>query len=230
MATENIREATLDDAPQMAEVFAKGFINDDVFGRFMHPHRREYPDDWLQHWTRDMRHHIIDPSGRCFVRTDEAGAVRGCVLMRRLGSGGQVLVAKETLVHATERKICEAQDRASGLVWEDKSADKEAMAAFDENWDDIKHHFTGSRTECWLIELLCIHPDVQKGGYGRAMINKAIEVCKGERSPTPLAVITSEIGDAFYEKMGFQEIGRANVGGLASVRGGPIRIYECHLK
>lgn len=46
----SIREATLADMPGMAEVTAAGCMEDDVFGNFMHPRRKEFPDDWRHFW------------------------------------------------------------------------------------------------------------------------------------------------------------------------------------
>jgi hypothetical protein len=42
----SIREATLADVPTMAEVTAAGFLEDEVCGKFIHPHRKQFPEDW----------------------------------------------------------------------------------------------------------------------------------------------------------------------------------------
>ncbi|ETN44497.1 uncharacterized protein HMPREF1541_10167 [Cyphellophora europaea CBS 101466] len=230
MAANQVRSGTLADIPQMADVFAAGFIDDDVFGRFMHPKRREYPHDWLRHWNKDLRNHLLSPAVQCYVRVSPDGIVKGCVMMARIGQGGDDKVASESLSHRLLRQIYVAQDYLESFVWSDRSADHEAMAIFDKNWDDIKHHFSGPRAECWLIELLCIHPDSQKAGFGREIIQTAIDLCKTENPPIPLCVIASDAGDAFYEKLGFREAGRADVGDLSGVKGGSLKFYEEHLK
>ena len=222
-----IREATLADVPQMAEVFAAGFIDDDVFGRFMHPKRHEYPEDWLRYWTKEIRTHVVDPSGLTYVRTDAEGLVKGCCVMTRLGEGGQKRAAAESL---SERVQANAADKWDDLTWTDRSADPKALEIFDKNWEDIKHHFAGPREEAWMIGMFCVAPDAQKEGYGRLLIRNAIELCKSEAPAVPLCVIASEIGDAFYEKMGFREVGRANVGDMSCVVGGSIKFYEQHLQ
>ncbi|RMD39201.1 hypothetical protein DV735_g5930, partial [Chaetothyriales sp. CBS 134920] len=162
-----IRQATLSDVEQIAQVFAAGFIDDDVFGRFMHPRRREYPLDWLAHWQREIRLHVLDPSVVTY-----------------------------------------------------------AMAAFERNWEDIKHHFVGARAQSWMIEMLCVAPDAQGRGHGRALVEAAIARCRGAEGGdgrVPLCVIASERGDAFYDKLGFREVGRANVGELSGVSGGSLK-------
>lgn len=225
-----VRSATLADVPQMAEVFAAGFIDDDVFGRFMHPKRRAYPDDWLRHWNKDLRNHLLNPAAQCYVRVNDQGQVKGCVMMARIGQGGETRTAAESFGHRMQRQLYVAQDYLESFAWSDKSADHEAMAVFDQNWEDIQHYFSGPRAECWMIELLCIHPDSQKAGYGREIIRTAIDFCKSETPPLPLCVIASEAGDAFYEKQGFREVGRADVGGLQGVKGGSLKFYEEHLR
>lgn len=230
MTETHVRQGTLDDVPQIAECFAKGFIDDDVFGRFMHPKRHEYPDDWLRHWNKDIRNHVLDPSGTCLVRTDDEGVVKGCTFMVRLGKGGEANAAAETVTHAATRHGYAAQDKLEESIWTHRSADKKTMEIFDRNWDNIKHHFTGSREECWFVELLCIHPDSQRRGYGRDLLNAALEICKAEEPAVPLSIIASEIGDPYYEKFGFREVGRANVGEMSGVQGGSLKFYEHHLR
>jgi GNAT superfamily N-acetyltransferase len=227
---DTVRLATLDDVPQMAEVFALGFIDDDVFGRFQHPHRHEYPDDWRRYWERDMRRLIMQPSARPHVRVNASGVVKGCVMLQRIGPRGtSALENAESYSHRAQRLMYASQDYVASLVAPDKSADAQAMATFDKNWDDIKHHFSGERAECWMIELLCIHPDSQKMGYGRDLVRAAVELCKAEEPPLPLCVIASDVGDAFYEKQGFREVGRANVGALSELKGGSLKFLEQHL-
>lgn len=230
MMTDSVRLATLADVPQMAQVFADGFIDDDVCGRFMHPRRREHPDDWVRFWIQSMTTHVLEPAGLCYVRVDDGGRVMGCMILQRVGEGAKARKAAESYIHQLQRQRYVLQHSIENRVWPDKSADQDAILAFDRNWDDIKHHFTGNHAETWMIEFLCIHSDAQKKGYGRDLVHKAVEVCKAERPALPLCVIASDIGDAFYEKYGFGEVGRANVGALKDVKGGSLKFYEEHLK
>ncbi|RMZ89900.1 hypothetical protein DV736_g2870, partial [Chaetothyriales sp. CBS 134916] len=220
------RQASLADVQQVAQVFAAGFIDDDVFGRFMHPKRREYPADWLRYWQREIKQHLVDASALLYVRTDASGIVKGCCAMRRLGQGTQ---AEDRASSASLVAGDNQTDQENDANWIDRSADPEAIAAFERNWEDIKHHFCGPRAECWMIELLCVAPDAQKSGYGRELIHAAIALCQAENPMVPLCVIASETGDGFYEKLGFREVGRANVGELSGVRGGSLKFYEEHL-
>lgn len=221
MTMNMIRLATLEDVPQMAKVFGDGFIDDDVFGNFMHPKRREYPEDWLRCWKRDLASHLLSPRARCYVYVNRQGDVAGCMMMARIGKGGKA---------ETTNEIPDVQEYLDSLSATDRSADPQAMAAFDRNWEDIRHHFSGDRAECWMIEMLCIHPDWQKMGCGRDLIQAAISLVESESTRLPLCVIASEVADGFYEKYGFHEVGRANVGALAGVHGGSLKFYEDQLR
>ena len=68
------------------------------------------------------------------------------------------------------------------------------------------------------------------GGYGRDLILNAFELGKGEEPRVPVAVISSDIADDFYEKYGFREVGRADVGDMSVVKGGSLKFYEEHLQ
>ena len=231
MAQNCIRRATLTDVPQMAEVFAAGFIDDDVFGRFMHPKRREYPEDWLRWWAKEIRSQIIDPAGLCFVGVDKAGAIQACCLTKKIGNPSQRIAAEGILGRRLEQARGIALNAWDSWIFTDRTADPKAMAIFEKNWDDIKHHFSGPRAQAWFIEGFCVHPRVQRGGgFGRDLLLNAIELGKTEEPPVPIAVIASEIGDAFYEKYGFREVGRADVGDMSEVEGGSLKFYEQHLR
>jgi GNAT superfamily N-acetyltransferase len=230
MAPNGVRLATLKDIPQMAKVFADGFIDNDVFGRFMHPKRHDYPDDWLQYWNRDLTTHLLNPAARCYVRVDDKGQVGGCMMMARIGQGSHALAVSESYSHQLQRQLHATRHYVESMIWPCKSADHDAIAAFEQNHEHTEHYFTGDHAECWMIELLCIHPDAQKKGYGFDLVRTAIELCKEENPAVPLCVIASDVGDAFYEKYGFREVGRANVGALEGVKGGSLKFYEEHLK
>lgn len=230
MTAGEVRQATMADVPQMAEVFANGFIDDDVFGRWMHPGRREHPEDWIRWWHITMRQHVLDPTGKCFVRTNGENVVVGCMLMKRIGEGAKQLAKAESYAQMLVRKMYDVDENVDNFIKTNKSADPKALETFDNNWNDIEHHFSEARAETWLIELLCVLPDAQKSGNGHALIEAAKDLCRKEQPPLPLAVIASEIGDAFYEKQGFHEVGRANVGDMSHVKGGSLKFFEDHLR
>jgi hypothetical protein len=43
--TISVREAPLEDLPQMTDLAARAFMDGETFGDFMHPHHYEFPED-----------------------------------------------------------------------------------------------------------------------------------------------------------------------------------------
>ena len=213
----------------MAGVTAAGFIEDDVFGNFMHPRRKEFPDDWRHSWQKEIQTILVKADSRNYVCFEnDSGRVAAICLVKRLGDGASELVNPATaqLPQASALPLKPWEEKN----WTDRSADPEAQGKFEKNWDDIAHHFTGDRKECWLIDFFCVHPDFQRKGLGRSLLQKAVDLGENENPKVPVAVISSAAGDQFYATFGFEQVGQASVGDLAHVEGGSIKFYERHLK
>jgi len=227
-----IRPATLDDVEGMALVTAAGFMDDDVFGNFQHPHRREHPNDWHFWWVKEIRTHLVSPTNCCFVTTldegDDAGRIVGLIIWERMGEGAAKLPDPVSL--KAQRAVVTAQNLYAERTWTDQSADTKNIELFDGNWDDVKHHWTGPRAETWYIHFLCVHPDFWFKGLAQPMIQKGIDLAKAEDPPVSASVICSELGEPFYRKWGFEEVGSAVVGPLKDLKGGSIKFYEKHLR
>jgi hypothetical protein len=62
-----IRKARQSDLQAMAEISAAAFMDEELFGGLMHPHRKEYPEDFilffkrkfLSHWYDSNRHFLV---------------------------------------------------------------------------------------------------------------------------------------------------------------------------
>jgi hypothetical protein len=62
-----IRKARKSDLQAMAEISAAVFMDEELFGDLMHPHRKEYPEDFilffkrkfLSHWYDSNRHFLV---------------------------------------------------------------------------------------------------------------------------------------------------------------------------
>jgi hypothetical protein len=55
-----IRTARQSDLRAMAEVAAAAFVDEELFGRLMHPHRKEYPEDFILFFKRKFLRHWYD--------------------------------------------------------------------------------------------------------------------------------------------------------------------------
>lgn len=83
-----IRAAIPADYPRMAEVAAAAFMEDDVYGRFMFPHRREYPADYVAQWERRINMYATMPAYEHQVALDAlTGSVVAWACWERIGPG-----------------------------------------------------------------------------------------------------------------------------------------------
>jgi hypothetical protein len=84
----SIRAAVPVDYPRMAEVAAAAFMEDDVYGRFMFPHRRQYPEDYITQWERRIAMYATKPEYEQYVAVDAlTGSVVAWACWERIGPG-----------------------------------------------------------------------------------------------------------------------------------------------
>jgi hypothetical protein len=83
-----VRAATPADYPRMAEIAAASFMEDDVYGRFMFPHRRAYPTDYIAMWERRINVYATSPAREHLVFEDTTkGAIVAWACWERTGPG-----------------------------------------------------------------------------------------------------------------------------------------------
>jgi hypothetical protein len=84
-----IREAQYSDLRAAAELAAAAFIDDELFV-LMHPHRHEYPEDFVRSFERELRVQWFDPKHVILVAVDPpSGKVVGVAKWERQGDGGR---------------------------------------------------------------------------------------------------------------------------------------------
>ncbi|OAF54519.1 hypothetical protein VC83_09248 [Pseudogymnoascus destructans] len=133
----------------MAEVAAAAFIEDDVYGRFMFPHRRDYPR--LHHSVR-IAYAIKARS--CWERIGPGAAARANPLdLRKFagtsteGSTGCYSTAPEIVLRTRSTSRC--------------SRTLMPYAA---------HLWSGGREEAWNLDILCTHPDFEGKKHGSFLV------------------------------------------------------------
>lgn len=72
--------------------------------------------------------------------------------------------------------------------------------------------------------MLSVHPDHQLRGHGSALVEWGKEKARSERICA--STTSAEMKEGFYNKLGFVEVGRANVGPLSGVEGGAIMFCD----
>jgi GNAT superfamily N-acetyltransferase len=230
--TISVREASLEDLPRMTDLAARAFMDGETFGDFMHPHRDEFPEHWAVSWERELPSKLTDDTTMNFVCIDDAaspGRIVGLSIVTRLGDGAAKI--SQLRAEMTERALVggptSSFPSASGT---DRFADLQAIAAFEANWEDVTHYFSGPRGECWLIGLFCVDPDFQSKGFGQALLTEAVGLGRRESPPVATGLISTEVGERFYLKFGFEKVGKANAGAMSQVRSRSIMFYERYLK
>lgn len=103
----------------------------------------------------------------------------------------------------------------------DRSASIENIAIFNAAKPLADHLWSGSFALCYHLDILCIAPSSQGHGYGAKLVRWGLKKAAASEQDMSTSVIAAWERDAFYERFGFVERGRANVGGLeGKVKGG----------
>ena len=87
-----------------------------------------------------------------------------------------------------------------------------------------KHLWTGNRAESWYLDFLCTDPKYERKGHGKGLVNWGVE--QAEKEGVCASLIATWERDGFYAKLGFEEVGRANIGPISEVRGGTVMFKE----
>lgn len=115
-------------------------------------------------------------------------------------------------------------NRISSYIWPNRAADPSKANCLAEAFPFFSHHWSGTREESWFLDMLSVHPDYQGQGHGRALVNWGKDQARTDGICA--SVTSAEMKEGFYEKMGFVEVGRANVGPLACVEGGAVMFCD----
>jgi len=95
MAEIVLRDARYSELPEIANVMAQAFWNDNLFGDLIHPHRAQHPDDMDLYWLRRSRVTFWNWRWKFLVAVskDAEGkeVIAGVAQWGRLGDGGKVM-------------------------------------------------------------------------------------------------------------------------------------------
>lgn len=109
-------------------------------------------------------------------------------------------------------------------IWPNRAADPAKSNCFAEAFPFFAHHWSGHREESWFLDMLSVHPDHQLRGHGSALVEWGKEKARSECICA--STTSAERKEEFYNKLGFIEVGRANVGPLSDVEGGTIMFCD----
>ncbi|KAJ9298647.1 hypothetical protein DTO271G3_3614 [Paecilomyces variotii] len=236
-----IRRAKLKDSQTLGTILAAGFIDDDVFGEYLFPHRREYPDDYRLQFARMMRSHMYKRGHRVRVAVDSStsrviGVASWERQERKRTSKSTTTTEEEKRSNDSNNSVCvlfkhvaiQSLDAISSIIHPDRSMSVENKRTFDAEVPNYKHYWSGSRSETWYLSFLAVDAEYRGCGAGRALVEEGIRW--GETDGVCVSLISTECGDGFYRRLGFVDVGSATEGALKGLRGGNIKFYERHLE
>lgn len=242
-----VREAQPSDFQAMAEVMAAAFHDEEFFGVLMHPHRTQYPEDFTRFFYQKLWEHWYEWNYKFLVSVDAStknGKVLGVGLWERQGEGGRkmglaVYDPREfTYIHPSWQANVTRESgnlaslyntitlRASKWFSPNRAADPAHANVLHDTFPLIKHYWSGKREENWYLDFLAVHPDAQGKGCGKELVLWGVE--RAKRDGVPASVVAALDKEGFYGKLGFVEVGRANVGpmGEAGIQGGAVMFND----
>lgn len=114
--------------------------------------------------------------------------------------------------------------RLSCRIWPNRAADPTKANSLGEAFLLCADLWSGSREETWFLDMLSVDPDYQLQGHGRTLMHWGKDRAREEGICASLTA--AEDKNSFYEKLGFVEVGRANIGPLTSVQGGAVMFCD----
>ncbi|KAI4712256.1 hypothetical protein J4E89_002522 [Alternaria sp. Ai002NY15] len=113
----HLRLAKPSDEADIVNICARAFMEEDLFGRVIHPHRAQYPDDVKIFWHEWVRNDWSNPRNKVIVAVstadDQQENVIGAAIWQRQGddAGAQRIIAgwndpgKFPVLHSTHNRV-----------------------------------------------------------------------------------------------------------------------------
>jgi len=209
----HLRLAKPSDEAAIVDICARAFMEEDLFGRVIHPHRAQYPNDVKIFWHEWVRNDWTNPRNKVIVAvsstSDEQEHVIGAAIWQRQGdnAGAQRIIAGWTdpgtfpVLPSTHNRALDPSKK--GIL---------AQAA-----PFTKHYWAGPCATNWYLSLCCVDPDFKGRGVGRLLVRWGLD--RAEEEGIRASVMASEGSDGFYLKCGFDEV----VGNASEGEGNPLR-------
>jgi GNAT superfamily N-acetyltransferase len=239
-----IREARYSDLRPAAEVAATAFVEDELFGKLMHPHRREYPQDFVRFFEEYLRIQWFDHTFVILVAIDPpSGKIVGVGKWERQGKGGrrrlfsrldprslhlpiltQLRLTNHLGIGSLIYPLASLFVGVEHWMWPNRAADPSKANVLRDSFDLYSFNWSGPRKENWYLELLAVHPDYQGKGHGGELVQWGVG--EAAREGVCASVISADGVEKLYAKFGFAEVGRSNVGPLSMLEGGAIMFND----
>jgi GNAT superfamily N-acetyltransferase len=222
-----LRSARFSDLASAARACTLAFDDDELFGPIIHPHRKAFPRDMDKYWYRRFIIDFWDPSHVFLVTTEKHDrskkeVVTGFAHWCRIAPEPRINLAagwglawwdlsKHFVPWAMSHADCGigramqpiARLFVQLLDWlsPNRAASAEDENILERNKHTLDHVWTGERAVSWYLENLAVHPDYQKRGQGRALVQWGLNQARQEG--VSASVISAEGKERFYQTCGY---------------------------
>lgn len=218
-----IRLAIPQDELAIATLCTKTFFDENLFGKTIHPHRHEYPEDVEIFWHNWIREDFNTRCARIVVSTNEQGTITGMATWQRQGSSEQAQKLIDSWSNPGDFPPLERT--------ENRALDPSKATILQDSESFFKYHWNGvmngvPRKENWYLHLCCVAPGCQGKGYGKDLVKWGLD--KASEEGVHASVMAAKGAEKFYAKYGYDEIvgnccdGEENPLRKAGVTGGDI--------
>ncbi|SPJ75133.1 uncharacterized protein FTOL_04864 [Fusarium torulosum] len=125
-------------------------------------------------------------------------------------------------LHAWMTPIVRAVLKLHSFLFPIRGVDDHRLGIYDRVFSTIEPDVLNSprRRSAWYLSSLGVSPDVQGAGYGSLLLQHGLEAA--DRAGVPTWLVGLRGLDKFYNRFGFVEVARANIGELKDWDGGVI--------
>lgn len=218
--------------PGSQKLMLAAFYDDELVGDIMHPHRDQYPEDFTNYFRRKCECNGKDNSHYAIVsfkvNPDGSETITGFADWVRQREGAGCHSAKDP-GKASGEPPCLGSNESSYVpdVSQNRAADPKQTDIFDRSALFTQHYWSGARAETWYLDLLAVHPDHRRKGYGGLLVKWGVGKARNEN--VSASVVASQMGESIYRSCGFEPVGWASEGEgnpLAGIPGGRIMFID----
>ena len=199
-----IRPASYSDLVPASKCLAKAFFEEDLFGKYMHPHRHQFPDDVYLQFLHQLRAGWAAGSDNHFLVSyiEEANGkekITGIAHWKRKRAN-----SSPTLVQSVNRTAMSWYNYLESFIYPNRAQEPGRSAILEQIGPFCGHFWTGSRADVWDLTLLGVDPTSGAKGQGRQLV--AWGFARAKEEGVGCSVMTAGGVEPFYQKCGFDVI------------------------
>lgn len=227
-----IRPATYNDLLPASKFLARAFQDEDLFGQYMHPHRKEYPDDMYLAFLNKLRLGWASGPQNHFLVSYNLGSngqeiLTGIARWQRMSAKSSTSLSTNAALNAMKAYIW-----LESFIYPNRAADPSRTGILNGIGPFVAHFWSGSRSGVWDLDFLGVDPDQGRQGFGQELVAWGFEQAKKEG--VGCSVISSAGKERFYQSCGFDVIagtvrdfgGEENPIKREGIKGGTILFWD----